>query len=59
MTSVTNEISDKTIPQRSPGYLMAPFGWAAMPVAAMLEADRSLYPVLFTLSHGRVVVALS
>ena len=30
---------------------MAPFGWAAKPLAAMLEADRSLYSALFTLSR--------
>jgi hypothetical protein len=42
MTQVANESSDKVAPQRSPGYLMAPFGWAAKPLAAMLEADCSL-----------------
>jgi hypothetical protein len=25
---------------------MAPFGWAAKPLAAMLEADPSLYPTM-------------
>jgi hypothetical protein len=28
-------------PQPSPGFLLAPFGWAAEPVAAMMRADRS------------------
>jgi hypothetical protein len=30
-------------PQPSPGFLLAPFGWAAEPVAAMMRADRSLF----------------
>ena len=54
MTQVTTEISEKAIPHRSPGYLMMPFGWAAKPLAAMLEADRALYPALFTLSRRRM-----
>jgi hypothetical protein len=29
-------------PQPSPSFLLAPFGWAAGPVAAMMRADRSL-----------------
>jgi hypothetical protein len=57
MTQVTNE---KVIPQRPPGYLMAPFDWAAKPLAAMLEADPSLYPALFTLSRRRMhLIALA
>jgi hypothetical protein len=54
MTQVTDESRDNIAPQRSPGYLMAPFGWAAKPLAAMLEADPSLYPALFTLSRRRM-----
>jgi hypothetical protein len=54
MTQVANESSDKVAPQRSPGYLMAPFSWAAKPLAAMLEADCSLYQSPFTLSRQRM-----
>jgi hypothetical protein len=50
MTQVVNEGSDKFAPQRSPGYLMAPFRWAAKPLVAVLETDRSLYAALFRLS---------
>ena len=57
MTQVVNESS---APQRSPGYLMAPFRWAAQPLAALLEADRSLYPALFTLTRSRMhLIALT
>jgi hypothetical protein len=57
---VANEIPDSAAAQRPPGYLMAPFGWAAKPLAAMLEADRSLYPALFTLSRRRLhLIALA
>jgi hypothetical protein len=60
MTQVANEISEKAAPQRSPGYLMAPFSWAAKPLVAMLEADCSLYPALFTLSRRRMhLIALA
>jgi hypothetical protein len=60
MTQVANEISEKVIPQRSPGYLMAPFSWAAKPLAAMLEAEPSLFPALFTLSRRRMhLIALA
>ena len=60
MMQVTNESSDKVIPQRSPGYLMAPFNWAAKPLTAILEADPSLYSALFTLSRPRMhLIALT
>jgi ABC transporter substrate binding protein len=36
-------------PQPSPGFLLAPFGWAAEPVAAMMRADRSLFADLFAI----------
>ena len=39
MTQVIDESADAAIAQQSPGYLMTPFGWAAEPPAAMLEAD--------------------
>ena len=60
MTLVSNQSSEKVEPQRSPGYLMAPFGWAAKPLAAMLEADPSLHSALFTLSRPRMhLIALA
>jgi hypothetical protein len=39
MTQVIDESADAAVAQQSPGYLMTPFGWAAEPLAAMLEAD--------------------
>src|SRR5271165_5483473 len=54
MTQVANAGTDNVAPQRTPGYLMASFGWAAMPLAAMLEADPSLYAALFTIRGPRV-----
>ncbi len=39
---------------------MSPFGWAAKPLGAMFEADRSLYTALFTMSRQRMhLVALA
>jgi len=60
MTQVTSECSNNVAPRRSPGYLMAPFGWAAKLLAAMLEADPSLYAAIFTLSRRRMhLIALA
>jgi hypothetical protein len=60
MTQVANAGSDNVAPQRTPGYLMAPFGWAAMPLAAMFEADPTLYAALFTISRRRMhLIALA
>ncbi len=60
MTQVTSKSSNKVAPRPSPGYLMAPFGWAAKPLAAILEADPSLYRSLFTLSRQRMhLIALA
>jgi hypothetical protein len=43
-----------------PGYLTAPLGWAAAPLATLLERDSSLYPALFTLSRRRMhLIALA
>ncbi len=36
MTQATNELSDKAVPTLAPGYLMAPFGWAAKPTWSRL-----------------------
>jgi hypothetical protein len=60
MTQVANDSSNEAVPQRCPGYLMAPFGWAAKQLAAMLEANPSLYPALFTLDRPRMhLIALA
>ena len=59
-TQAANERTDKAAIQLSPGYLMAPFGWATKPLAAMLAADASLYSALFTLSRQRMhLIALA
>jgi hypothetical protein len=54
MTQIKEETVLKIAPQRSPGYLMVPFGWVAKPLGATLEGDPSLYPALFTLSRRRM-----
>jgi hypothetical protein len=60
MTKVTSESSDIVLLQRPLGYLMAPFGWAAKPLAAMLEAEPMLYAALFSLSRQRMhLIALA
>lgn len=60
MTQVTSEAFDQAVPRRSPGYLMMPFGWAAKPLAALLEADGSLYAALYTLTRRRMhLIALA
>jgi hypothetical protein len=47
-------------PQPSPGFLLAPFGWAAEPVAAMMRADRSLFADLFAIDRSRMhLIALT
>jgi hypothetical protein len=40
--------------------LLAPFGWAAEPVAAMMRADRSLFADLFAIDRSRMhLIALA
>jgi hypothetical protein len=47
-------------PQPSPGFLLAPFGWAAEPVAAIMRADRSLFAELFAIDPSRMhLIALA
>ena len=47
-------------PQPSPGFLLAPLGWAAEPVAAMMRADRSLFADLFAIDRSRMhLIALA
>lgn len=60
MTQATIATSNEVVPQRSPGYLMAPFGWAAKPLTVMLEAEPTLYAALFSLSRQRMhLIALA
>jgi hypothetical protein len=47
-------------PPRPPGFLLAPFGWAAEPLAAIVHAEPSLLPDLFTISRPRMhLIALA
>jgi hypothetical protein len=50
MTPVASAASQKRSPRRYPGFLLSPFGWAAEPLAAMVNAE----PVakLATMSAG-------
>ena len=43
-----------------PGYLVTPFGWAAQPLAAMIQADPELLTHVFELDRVRMhVIALA
>jgi hypothetical protein len=43
-----------------PGYLITPFGWAAQPLAALLQADPELLTHVFELDRVRMhVIALA
>jgi hypothetical protein len=44
---------DETNPE-PPGFLLAPFGWAAEPLAAMVQTKPSLLADLFTISRPRM-----
>jgi hypothetical protein len=61
MTHVNDLVSTETAGrQPSPGFLLAPFGWAAEPLAAMLHAEPSLLPDLFGISRPRMhLIALA
>lgn len=60
MTQAEIGSSDRHKAERPPGYLMAPFGWAAKPLAGMLKAEPSLCSALFTLSRQHMhLIALS
>src|SRR5208283_5858286 len=44
----------------SPGYLLTPFGWAAQPLATMIQTDPALVTQLFELDRPRMhVIALA
>jgi len=43
-----------------PGYLVTPFGWAAQPLAAMIQSEPGLLTYLFELDRPRMhVIALA
>jgi hypothetical protein len=41
-------------PHPTSGYLLRPFGWAAPSIAAMMEAEPTLYPALFRMDRTRL-----
>jgi hypothetical protein len=46
--------------KRTPGFLLAPFGWAAEPLTAMVQAEPSLLADLFGISRPRMhLIALA
>ena len=48
------------IKQLAPGYLFTPFGWAAQPLAAIVESEPELLTQLFELDRSRMhVIALA
>jgi hypothetical protein len=60
MMRVDHLFGEITEPQPAPGFLLAPFGWAAEAVAAMVRADRSLFADLFTIDRFRIhLIALA
>jgi hypothetical protein len=61
MPHVNDLVSSETAGrQLSPGFLLAPFGWAAEPLAAMLHAEPRLLPDLFAISRPRMhLIALT
>jgi hypothetical protein len=61
MTHVNDLVSTETSRrQLSPGFLLAPFGWAAELLAAIVHAEPSLLPDLFGISRPRMhLIALA
>src|SRR5271166_5246674 len=61
MTHVNDLVSTETAGrQLSPGFLLAPFGWAAEPLAAIVHAEPSLVADLFGISRPRMhLIALA
>src|SRR5271157_833937 len=61
MTHVNDLVSTKTAGwQPSPGFLLAPFGWAAEPLAAIVHAEPSLLADLFAISRPQMhLIALA
>jgi hypothetical protein len=60
MTQVASVTSQKQSTRRYPGFLLSPFGWAAEPLAAMVNAEPSLLADLFEISRPRMhLIALA
>jgi hypothetical protein len=60
MTQVASVTSQKQSTRRYPGFLLSPFGWAAEPLAAMVNAEPSLLADLFEISRPRIhLIALA
>ena len=51
MTHVEPLAYGNTALRRSPGFLLKPFGWAAEPLAAMVNAEPKLLGDLFELAR--------
>jgi hypothetical protein len=60
MAHVASAASLKQATTRSPGFLLSPFGWAAEPLAAMVNAEPALLADLFEMSRARMhLIALA
>jgi hypothetical protein len=60
MTHVASAASHKRSTTRLPGFLLSPFGWAAEPLAVMVNAERTLLADLFEMSQPRMhLIALA
>ena len=54
ITPVPSAASQKRSPRRYPGFLLSPFGWAAEPLAVMVNAEPTLLADLFEMSQSRM-----
>jgi hypothetical protein len=54
MTPVASAPSQKQLARRCPGFLLSPFGWAAEPLAVMVNAEPTLLADLFEMSQSRM-----
>jgi hypothetical protein len=60
MTQVASVTSQKQSTRRYPGFLLSPFGWAAEPLAVMVNSEPSLVADLFEMSRARMhLIALA
>jgi hypothetical protein len=60
MTPVASAASQKQSARRCPGFLLSPFGWAAEPLAVMVNAEPSLLADPFEMSRARMhLIALA
>jgi hypothetical protein len=60
MTHVASAASAKQSTRRLPGFLISPFGWAAEPLAVMVNSEPSLVADLFEMSRARMhLIALA